>query len=111
MAESAIPMAQSRAKRPAEGPRPADRPINVSDHERWLSLLGGGVLALYCLRRSLGHLVLLCGAGALLARALTGHCALYQAMGLSTVSPDLRPDRPSGVTGPNEPPLIVLASS
>jgi len=111
MAESVITRAQPRTMCPAEGPKPPDRPVNVSDHERWLSLLGGGVLALYCLRRSLGHLVLLGGAGALLYRALTGHCPLYQAMGLSTVSPDTRPDRPRDISGPNEPSLIVLASS
>ena len=65
-------------------------PVNVSEVERWLSLLGGGLLALYTLRRSLGTVVLLGGAGALLYRGLKGQCPLYQAMGLSTVAPDSR---------------------
>jgi len=65
---------------------PANDSVNVGDVERWLSLLGGGLLALYTLRRSLGTVVLLCGVGALVYRGLKGQCALYQAMGLSTAA-------------------------
>jgi len=98
-------------RRPADRPQQADHPVNVGDLERWLSLLGGGLLALATVRRSLGTVVLLAGAGALLYRGWTGHCALYQTMGLSTVSPNARPDSPRSVTGSGEPPLVVLAGS
>src|SRR5262245_53920533 len=90
---------------------PADGPVNVGDTERWLSILGGGLLALYLLRRSLGTIVLLGGAGALLYRGLTGHCALYQTMAISTVSQVPQPDSPHGVTESDQKPLIVLAGS
>ena len=66
---------------------PADGAVNVGDGERWLSLLGGGLLALYTLRRSLGTVVLLGGAGALLYRGLKGQCALYQAMDVNHRGP------------------------
>jgi uncharacterized membrane protein len=91
--------------------RSADRPINVSDLERWLSLLGGGLLALATVRRSLGTIVLLGGAGALLYRGWTGHCALYQTLGLSTAPHAVPPDSARSVTGSDEPSLIVVAGS
>jgi len=111
MAESTSSISQPRTMRPNAGFMPADRPVNVGDFERWLSLLGGGILALYMLRRSLGTVVLIGGAGALLYRGWTGHCALYQTMGLSTVSPDAPPDSSRSVAGPDEPPLVVVAES
>jgi uncharacterized membrane protein len=90
---------------------PATSPTNVGDGERWLSLLGGGLLALYMLRRSLGTVVLVCGAGALLYRGLQGQCLLYQTMGISTVAPDGEPAAPGDVASPDEPARIVLAGS
>ena len=90
---------------------PADESVNVGDGERWLSLLGGGLLALYTLRRSLGTVMLLGGAGALLYRGLKGQCALYQAMGVSTVAHDQRSASPRSVAAPDEQPRIVLAGS
>jgi uncharacterized membrane protein len=90
---------------------PADSSVNVGDGERWLSLLGGGLLALYMLRRSLGTVVLLCGAGALLYRGLKGQCALYQAMGVSTVAHDPQSASPRSVAALEEQSRIVLASS
>ena len=58
---------------------------NVGEAERWLSLVGGGLLALDGLRRrSLGGLVE-AGAGAsLLWRGATGHCQVYAALGVNT---------------------------
>jgi uncharacterized membrane protein len=51
------------------------------------------MLALYGLRRSLGPLALLAGGGALIYRGLTGHCAVYNALQLSTTSDATGPDR------------------
>jgi uncharacterized membrane protein len=79
--------------------------------ERWLSMLGGGLLALYTVRRSLGTVMLLGAAGALLYRGWTGHCGLYQNMGISTVSQDASPDSSRSIAEPDEPPLVVLAES
>ena len=90
---------------------PGDDAVNVGDGERWLSLLGGGLLALSMLRRSLGTVALLVGAGALLYRGLKGQCALYQAMGVSTVSQDSQSAHPRSVAAPEEPSRIVLAGS
>lgn len=70
---------------------PDNQHANVGDFERILSLLGGGTLLLYGLRRSLGHLMLMFGGGALMYRGLTGYCPAYQAIGVSTVSPDSAP--------------------
>jgi uncharacterized membrane protein len=59
------------------------RPVNVGDTERMLSAIAGGALTLYGLRRgSLGGL-LVAGLGAALGyRGLTGHCAMYEKLGV-----------------------------
>jgi hypothetical protein len=111
MAESVITISQPQSTRPAESPITNERPVNVGDMERWLSLLGGGALALYSLRRSLGNFMLLFGAGALIYRGLTGHCALYQTMETSTVSRDTPPDSTHNGTGPDDTARIVIARS
>jgi len=60
---------------------------NVGETERWLSLVGGGLLALDGLRRgSLGGLTEAALGASLLSRGLTGHCQLYAALGVSTAS-------------------------
>jgi len=101
----------TQPRRPVANALPDAGPINVGDAERWLSLLGGGLLALYMLRRSLGTVVLLGGAGVLLYRGLKGHCPLYQTIGLSTAAPEPQPASPRSVAGPEEHQQIVLASS
>jgi uncharacterized membrane protein len=111
MAESTNSLPEPQTRRSVARALPADGSVNVGDGERWLSLLGGGLLALYMLRRSLGAVVLLCGAGALLYRGLKGQCALYQAMGVSTVAHDPRSTSPSSVAAPDEQTRIVLAHS
>jgi len=111
MAESTNSLPQPRTMRSVAHVLPVDGSVNVGDGERWLSLLGGGLLALYMLRRSLGAVVLLCGAGALLYRGLKGQCALYQAMGVSTVAHDPQSASPRSVAAPEEQSRIVLASS
>jgi len=98
-------------RHPADSAQRADRPVNVGNLERCLSLLGGGLLALYTLRRFPGTVVLLGGAGALLYRGWTGHCALSQRMGISTVSQDAPPASTRSVAEPDKPPLVVLASA
>jgi uncharacterized membrane protein len=93
-------------------PRQADqRSVNVGDQERWLSLLGGGLLGLYLIRRSLGTVMLMGAAGALLYRGWTGHCGLYQNMGLSTAAQDSSSDSSRNIAGSDEAPLVVLAES
>ena len=59
--------------------------LNVGNVERWLSMLGGGILAAYALKRrdTTGGVAALAGA-ALLYRGGTGHCHLYEALGVST---------------------------
>lgn len=59
--------------------------VNVGDSERWLSLVGGGLLGLYGLTRgSLGGLALAAVGGSLVYRGVSGHCSLYQALGVNT---------------------------
>jgi uncharacterized membrane protein len=95
--------------RSVDDARRAERPVNMGDFERYVSLLGGGLLALCTMRRSLGTVVLLGGAAALLYRGWTGHCALYQTMGISSVSQEVLPAGTRNITEPDEAPLVVLA--
>jgi uncharacterized membrane protein len=57
---------------------------NLGPFERWLSVAGGGTLTAYGLlrREAPGGLAAVAGA-ALLYRGLTGHCTLYQALGVN----------------------------
>jgi uncharacterized membrane protein len=68
-------------------PRFADPPAhaNVGGAERAVSGIAGGLLALYGVsRRSLPGLALTGLGGALVARAASGHCPAYQALGVTT---------------------------
>ena len=58
--------------------------VNVGRVERWLSMVAGGALAAYALRRRSipGGTAALAGA-ALLYRGATGHCDLYQVLGIN----------------------------
>jgi uncharacterized membrane protein len=59
--------------------------LNVGEYERWASVLGGGILALYGLtRRSWRGLALAACGGMLVERGLTGHCRCYAALGINT---------------------------
>ena len=59
--------------------------VNVGDVERWASAIGGGALALYGLTRgSLGGVVLALAGGTLIYRGVTGHCNVYEAVGINT---------------------------
>jgi len=79
MPEQTASIPRTQQRRAAKHSMHAAHPVNVSDLERVLSLIAGGALALYGLRRSLAHLMLMLGGGALIYRGLTGHCAAYQA--------------------------------
>jgi uncharacterized membrane protein len=58
--------------------------VNVGRMERWLSMMAGGALAAYALKRREvpGGAAALAGA-ALLYRGSTGHCDVYQALGIN----------------------------
>lgn len=59
--------------------------INVGNPERWLSVIAGSALAAYGLkRRSIPGLVLSAIGGALVWRGATGHCPVYETLGVST---------------------------
>ncbi len=58
---------------------------NVGQTERYISAIGGGALALYGLTRgSLGGITLALIGGSLVYRGTTGHCNVYEAMGVDT---------------------------
>ena len=101
-------ISRPQPRRLANRTRHADPPMNVGDAERWLSLLGGGLLALATARRALGAVVLLGAAGALLYRGWTGQCALYQTMGVCTASHEASPDSARRVAEPDELPRMGL---
>jgi uncharacterized membrane protein len=63
------------------------RAINVSETERWVSLLlGGGLLALGLKQGIRDGLMLAITGGALLYRGATGQCPLYKVAGIDTSS-------------------------
>lgn len=80
------------------GPRRVAKPSrtrNVGDVERLISAMGGGALAFAGLRRrGLGGAALAAVGSALVHRGATGHCNVYEALGVSTAdktkSPDVR---------------------
>jgi uncharacterized membrane protein len=58
--------------------------VNVGRIERWLSLVAGGALAVYAIRRRTAARGMAALAGAeLIYRGATGHCHLYQALGIT----------------------------
>jgi uncharacterized membrane protein len=64
---------------------------NVGDLERALSAVGGGALALLALRkRGVSGFAMGIAGAELLRRGATGHCRLYQALGVSTTGADTR---------------------
>jgi uncharacterized membrane protein len=61
--------------------------VNVSEPERWLSVVAGAAMAAYGLtRRSVSGLFLAGLGGGLVWRGATGHCAVYDALGHSTAT-------------------------
>lgn len=70
------------------GPAPREQDgINVGPVERSLSVLAGGLLAGYGMtQKPVLGLALFLAAGSLLIRGLSGHCQLYDALGVSTAN-------------------------
>ncbi|HMC23238.1 MAG TPA: SRPBCC family protein [Thermoanaerobaculia bacterium] len=67
----------------------AERYTNVSNPERWFSVVAGTALAAYGLTRRSVPGVLLAGVGGALAwRGATGHCLIYRSLGISTADTD-----------------------
>ncbi len=63
--------------------------VNVGEAERWASALTGGAMVLYGLgRRSVGGLAVAVAGGAVAYRGLSGHCSVYQKLGLNTAEAD-----------------------
>jgi uncharacterized membrane protein len=68
-----------------QSPTPTRSYINVSDIERWASVVGGGALVLGGLaRRSLGGVALAALGGCLVYRGVSGHCHVFEVLGLHT---------------------------
>jgi uncharacterized membrane protein len=61
--------------------------VNVGATERWASLIAGGALTLYGLRRrGTGGLALAAAGGALVHRGITGRSAVYRRLAISTTA-------------------------
>ena len=81
-------ISQRIPRREAEAAR-SGRYQNVGSQERWITGGIGAVMALYGLSRPrLTNLLIGAGGALLLQRAVRGHCEMYEALGLSTVSKD-----------------------
>jgi len=60
-------------------------PQNVGETERWASMIGGAIAALYGLRRGDGAgAVMAIAGGALVARGVTGFCPVYESLGVDS---------------------------
>lgn len=65
--------------------QPDSKHTNVGNPERWASAIGGGALAAYGITKGgYGGLALALLGGGLILRGSTGHCQLYQALGVNT---------------------------
>jgi uncharacterized membrane protein len=61
---------------------------NVGDNERVLSIVGGATLAVLGVRHGgLGGLIAFAAGGALAYRGISGHCGLYDKLGVSSAKP------------------------
>jgi uncharacterized membrane protein len=88
------PASPPRTVRPRTSPSNAR---NVGEVERIASTIGGGLLTVAGLsRRSLGGVLLAGVGGALLFRGTTGHCPIFQQLGINTAED--RPPEPVEIT-------------
>ncbi len=87
-------------ERHPNGRQPAQRrrqPKNLGEAERYGSILGGlGLILAGFTRRSSSGVLLGALGAALIQRGVTGQCALYQSLGVTSVKPD-RPGVPDNV--------------
>ena len=61
---------------------------NVSHPERWFSIVAGATLAAYGLkRRTIGGWLAVAAGTAAIWRGATGHCMVYESLGMSTAEP------------------------
>lgn len=58
--------------------------VNVHPVERWVSVVGGGILAVSGLRKGVSGLPRLFAGAAMLQRGLSGHCEAYRMFGVRT---------------------------
>jgi hypothetical protein len=66
--------------------------VNVSESERWASFILGGMVTLFGIqRRSFRGALLALGGASLIHRAVTGHCATYEALGIDATEEPLPP--------------------
>jgi hypothetical protein len=72
--------------------RPYQADVNINLVERWMSMALGGLLTTRGIRGGglRGLLITLLG-GYLTQRGLTGHCLVYEALGMNTASPTTEP--------------------
>lgn len=80
------PHMATRQSRYLTNPSPSESDfLNVGEPERWISVAGGALAALYGAKRGgLGGLVSLAAGGILLYRGTTGHCPLFAQLGIDT---------------------------
>jgi hypothetical protein len=76
---------QSRLEERHFAPPPSKERVNVGETERLASLVAGGMMAAFGLQR--GSLILLGLGAGLIYRGFTGHCSLYQSLGVNTDRP------------------------
>lgn len=85
MTTASIPRTREAPRPPTPSRARAQATINVGAVERWASLIGGAALALYGVsKRSRGGLLLATAGTVLVNRGATGHCPVYQRMGVDT---------------------------
>lgn len=86
----------STPKTPAQTTRRTALDLNVGETERILSVAAGaGIIAYGLTRRSLGGLLVALLGGALIQRGASGHCLLYEQLGIDST----REGGPAGVPG------------
>jgi len=85
-AETTQNVEQPVADQAEEGQAPQ---INVGAQERLISAGAGALLALYGLKRGgLGGILVAASGAMLVQRAVTGHCRVYEALGMNTADTD-----------------------
>src|SRR6185436_19485339 len=73
---------------PGASSEDAERETNLSRSERWVSVAGGGALALWGVAQlELGGVLAAGLGGYLVYRGVTGHCPLYRRLGISSLAP------------------------